>query len=82
MQKTNSMYTHTIDKHFIKSFDLMCCHLYLLLNLIHIPIVLLLQSNLFHYLANFVLDGAIFWMVQWPQDNGKLLRPTQPITVL
>jgi hypothetical protein len=41
---------------------------------IHIPMVLLLQTNLFHYLTNFVFNGAIFWMVQWPQVNGKIAR--------
>jgi hypothetical protein len=63
-----------MDKHVIKSFDLMCCRFNLLLKPIHIPIVLLLQLNLFHYLTNFVFDGAIFWMIWWPQDNGKITR--------
>jgi hypothetical protein len=63
-----------MDKCFIESFDLMCCHLNLLLKPIHIPMVLLLQPNLFHYLANFVFLWAIFWMVWWPWGNGKIVR--------
>ena len=63
-----------MDKLFIKSFDLMCCRLNLLLKPIHNPIVLLLLPNLVYYLTNFVFDGAIFRMVRWPQDNGKIAR--------
>ncbi len=67
-------YIPTTDKRFIRSIDLMCCHLNLLLKPIHIPIVLVLQPNLFHYLTNFVFNGAMFCMVWWPQDNGKITR--------
>ncbi len=63
-----------MHKRFIKSVDLMCCCLNLLLKPIHIPIVLLLQPNLFHYLTNFVFDGAIFWMVRRLRVNGKIAR--------
>jgi hypothetical protein len=63
-----------MDKCFIKSFDLICCRVNLLLKTIHIPIVLLLQQNLFHYLTNIVFDGAIFQMVWWPWDDGKIAR--------
>jgi hypothetical protein len=63
-----------MDKRFIKSFHLVCCRLNLLLMPIHIPVVLLLQPNLFHYLTNFVFNEAIFWMVQWLRDNGKIAR--------
>ncbi len=63
-----------MDKRSIKSFDLMCCCLNLLLKPIHIPIDLLLQPNLFYYLTNFLFNGAIFWMVRWPRDNGKIAR--------
>jgi hypothetical protein len=72
-----------MDKCFIKSVDLMCCHLHLLLKPIHIPIVLLLQLNLFNYLTNFVFDGAIFRIWYGGHEMmEKLLGPTQPITVL
>ncbi len=65
-----------MDNCFIKSFDLMCCHLNLMLKLIHIPIVLLLQLYLFRNLTNLVFNGAMFQIVRWPRDDGKIARAT------
>ena len=63
-----------MNKGFLKSIDLICSQCNLILKSIHIPIFLLLQSNLLHHLTDFVLNGTILWMVWRSRDDRKIAR--------
>ena len=61
-----------MNKGFLKSIDLICSQFNLMLKSIHIPIFLLLQSNLLHHLTDFVLDGTVLWIVWWPWNDREI----------
>ncbi len=59
----------TVNKCFFKSFNLIIRQCNLVLKPIQVPVLLLLQPNLLHHLADFVLNWSVFWMVWQLQDN-------------
>jgi hypothetical protein len=53
-----------------------------MLEAVHIPILLLLQTNLPHDLTDFVLDWAVFGWYGSCGTIEKLVGPTRHFTVL
>jgi len=63
-----------MNKGFLKSIYLICSQRNLIRKPIHIPVFLLLQSNLLHHLSDFVLNVTILWMVWRSRDDRKIAR--------